>query len=114
MRIQSSNPSNTRLAFAEIEVVGRTFTGTLSDLDAEDNAITIYPNPTNGVINLNLNKTYSNVNIDIYNILGQTILSNYYDDLESTQLRLPSETGMYFVKIKRDNNLDVVKKILKK
>ncbi|MEW4922691.1 T9SS type A sorting domain-containing protein [Algibacter sp. 2305UL17-15] len=114
MRIHSSHSSNIKIKLAEIEVVGRTYTGTLSDDEIVDNTISIYPNPTNGVINLNLNKTYNNVNIRVYNILGQTILTHHYDDLENTELRLQGESGIYFVEIKGDDNLGVVKKVLKR
>ncbi|WP_181363969.1 T9SS type A sorting domain-containing protein [Algibacter marinivivus] len=113
MRIHSSHPSNIKLKFAEIEVVGKTYSGTLSNDDIADKKIRIYPNPTTGTINLNLNKTYNNVNISVYNILGQTVLSNHYDDLDNTEFHILGESGLYFVKITGDNNLNTVKKIIK-
>lgn len=114
MRIQSSEVGNSKLKFAEIEVVGKTYEETLSTDDIAEDNIRLYPNPTNGLINLSLNKTYTNVNIRVYNLLGQTVLSSEYENLQNTQLNLVGNSGMYFVAITGDNNLNVVKKIIKK
>ncbi|MFG6686070.1 T9SS type A sorting domain-containing protein [Mariniflexile sp. HNIBRBA6329] len=114
MRIQSYHPSTIELQLAEIEVIGRKNEGTLSNDELAEESIKIYPNPTNGTLNLNLNKTYTQVNIGIYNILGQTVLSTYHDKLQDTELKLAGESGIYFVEIKGENNLNVVKKIIKK
>ncbi len=114
MRIQSSESFNTKLKFAEIEVVGRTYTGTLDTVDEIVNdVIAVYPNPTDGILHIHLNKTYTNVNIDVINILGQTVLSEYHNELAQTEMRLQGNSGIYFVQIKGDNNLNLIKKIIK-
>lgn len=114
MRIHSYHPTNMKLQFAEIEVVGRTFEGTLDTVDeTEDNLIVIYPNPTEGKLHINLNKTFTNVNINVINLLGQTVLSDYHKTLSNTQLQLLGDSGIYFVKIQGDNNLNIIKKIIK-
>ncbi|OBQ56671.1 T9SS type A sorting domain-containing protein [Tamlana sp. s12] len=113
MRIQSSHPSNIKLKFAEIEVVGRTYTGTLSNDPIAENLIKVYPNPTEGFLNIKLNKNYNNVNISIYNLLGQTVLLNHFDNLTHTQLQFNGPVGLYFVKITGDNNLNALLKIVK-
>lgn len=114
MRIHSYHPTDMKLQFAEIEVVGRTFEGTLDTDDVtEDNLIAIYPNPTEGTLHINLNKTFTNVNINVVNILGQNILSVYHKTVSNTKLQLEGNSGIYFVKIKGDNNLNIIKKIIK-
>jgi len=114
MRIQSSESINTTLKFAEIEVVGRTYTGTLDTVDeTKDNLIVIYPNPTDGILHIHLNKTYINVNIEVINLLGQTVLSEYHNELAQTEMRLQVNSGIYFVQIEGDNNLNIIKKIIK-
>jgi hypothetical protein len=114
MRIQSSESINTTLKFAEIEVVGRTYTGTLDTVDEIVNdVIAVYPNPTDGILHIHLNKTYTNVNIEVINILGQTVLSEYHNELAQTEMRLQGNSGIYFVQIKGDNNLNLIKKIIK-
>jgi len=114
MRIQSSNVTPIKLKLAEIEVVGRTFEGTLSTDDIVEDLIKIYPNPTDGTLYLNLNKIYTNVSVSVYNLLGQTVYSAQHDSLQHTQLNLIGDSGMYVVAIKDDNHLNVVKKIIKK
>lgn len=114
MRIHSSHPSNIKLKFAEIEVIGKSFEGTLSNEANQLLEVKVYPNPSNGLVNIKLNKAYSNVKIDVINILEQTILSQTYETLDNTQIRLGSQTGIYFVKIIGNENLNVVKKLIRK
>ncbi|APY08231.1 hypothetical protein BWZ20_07915 [Winogradskyella sp. J14-2] len=114
MRIQSSHTSNIKLKFAEIEVIGRTYEETLStENPVEETLVKIYPNPTNGIVNIKLNKEYSNVSVDVINILGQTVSTNRYDKLTTTQINIGHQSGIYILKIKGDNNLSLSKKIIK-
>ena len=114
MRIQSSETTNTKLKFAEIEVIGRTFEETLSTDDLSDESIvSIYPNPTHRTVNVNFNTTQTNVTIDVFNILGQKISSTTYKSLIKTELNLRAESGIYLINIKGDNNLNTTKKIIK-
>jgi hypothetical protein len=114
MRIHSSHPSNIKLKFAEIEVIGKSFEGTLSNEANQLLEVKVYPNPSNGLVNIKLNKAYSNVKIDVINILEQTISSQTYETLDNTQIRLGSQTGIYFVKITGNENLNVIKKLIRK
>jgi hypothetical protein len=64
----------------------------------ENSRISIYPNPSNGKLNIH---DYENVsNIKIYNVLGETVYENHSVTKEfETNLK----TGMYLVNIKAKN-----------
>lgn len=72
--------------------------------------ITIYPNPTNGILNINSNIN-SITKVIIYDILGKVVLerSNNFEQLNISNLT----NGLYLVKISTENKT-VVKKIMKK
>jgi len=78
-------------------------------------AATIFPNPTNGLINISLsfiNK--NNIDITVYNVVGQKVA---YKNIESTAENLISldltnkVSGVYFIHIKT-NDLEIVKNII--
>ena len=79
-------------------------------------ALTIYPNPTKGVIALRFeNLVAQDVNVNILNSLGQQIYSNHLtNDIglvnEKIDLSIFSE-GLYFVKITSDKGQSVTERI---
>ncbi len=76
--------------------------------------LSIYPNPTNGIITIKLVdiNLSSNLTYEITSILGQKVQSNTIDNL-STEINLSSLTNnIYFLKITDHNNNSYVKKIV--
>ena len=113
MRIHSSHPTDIKLKFAEIEVIGRTFTGTLSNDSLKDFGVSIYPNPTEGNVNIAFDNAQTNVTIEIYNILGQQLMSKKHETVKQTEINIGGNAGIYFIKILGDDNLEITKKIIK-
>lgn len=76
--------------------------------DEMDNEIVLYPNPSNGIINL---ESKSEFDLNIVNVLGQKISSlslNSYNNFKST-VSLNIESGIYYL---IDKNLTIEKKIV--
>lgn len=81
----------------------------ISDHIAEGIEFSVYPNPSNGIFNLQLEKDeYSsleleNVKLEVYNSIGENILQsnlNYYSSSETISVDLSQQpTGIYFIKI---------------
>jgi len=72
--------------------------------------VSIYPNPNNGVFNVDVNITKNSV-IQVYNISGQLILQKTLTK-NITQVNLTEYSkGMYFVKVETDNKT-IVRKIV--
>ena len=79
-----------------------------------DRNISVFPNPTSGLIQIKIKEWNSDLSYEVYDILGQTLLSDALQNNEIIDLdRLPD--NIYFLKIKEvDTNRSIVKKIILK
>ena len=74
------------------------------------NAITLQPNPTNGIVNIS--SRFEMQKIEILNIAGQVLLSEIVND-KSHQLSLNDfSVGIYFVRVVYPNGLSSIKKVV--
>lgn len=72
------------------------------------NLFSLYPNPTNGLLNIKSNTSISEVSI--YNNLGQLLIAS--EEKNQVDVSVFSE-GIYFVKIKDENGRIETKKVMK-
>jgi len=87
-----------------------------ANISSTDLQVTIYPNPSTGLININMmDMILDEINLTIEDISGKTIYTNTHFQLTGgiAQLKLKVENGIYFVRI-RDNitGKATVKKII--
>jgi trimeric autotransporter adhesin len=76
--------------------------------DSFDNAnFTFYPNPVKNVLNLSYNKEISNV--EIYNLLGQKVISDNVNANDAQIDMSHLSNGTYIVKVTSDNQLKTIK-----
>ncbi len=81
---------------------------TLGISENESSQYTIYPNPTDGVLNVKSEKTFSK--ISVYNMLGQLVETTS----ENNQIDLSkAEAGIYLLKIEDGNGNSQTHKIVK-
>ncbi len=68
---------------------------------SENNLVSskIYPNPTSGNFTIDLGKEYSDVSIEVVNMLGQVISSQKYSSAKKIETEIPGAAGAYFLKI---------------
>jgi hypothetical protein len=76
--------------------------------------IKVYPNPTNGVINLAFGTAFETVKTIITNSIGQTILEKTSQNSSDLQLNLNAPNGIYFVTVIIDNEASKTFKIVNK
>jgi hypothetical protein len=82
----------------------------LADNEAEDKSVTMYPNPTNGIVMMDTNGQRI-LEISVYNTTGQLIAN---PDVHSNSIDLSSfSSGIYMVKITTAENV-ITKRIVKK
>jgi hypothetical protein len=83
----------------------------INEIEKSDNLISIYPNPSNDILNIELkNNSYQIVNSQIINMLGCVIK----DNLEKSKLNISNlPNGMYYLKISLNNNVQINKKFQK-
>lgn len=83
---------------------------TLSNDDFNLSQLSVYPNPTTGILNISLNNSFS---YEIYDLQGRVILNGTSDEF-NTELNLDSfSNGVYLVKVSSGNSTQTKKIILK-
>ena len=74
--------------------------------------VTLYPNPTNGMVHIKLKESAREVSVQVRNIQGQLIKEERFNK-QSFQLDLPASAGIYFIQLTNSKgeiaNLKVVK-----
>ncbi|WP_425531642.1 T9SS type A sorting domain-containing protein [Draconibacterium aestuarii] len=77
-----------------------------------DNSVSVYPNPSNGKIYVNL-ESLSSASVRVFNEFGKQV----YHDFDITdniyQIDLKVSSGFYYVEIISDNYTQVFKMIIK-
>jgi hypothetical protein len=61
--------------------------------------VTVYPNPTNCELSIDLGSSYNNVSVIISNALGQVVQSQNFSNSNVLQLNIPGEAGVYFIEV---------------
>lgn len=71
-----------------------------------DNSISIYPNPSNGLVNMNLGTLLNEkVQITVFNIFGQEVFRKNTLNTQSVQLNFNAIPGNYLVKVVSENDI---------
>jgi len=83
---------------------------TLSTIDNSMTSISIFPNPINSVLNVNL-KFDRTTQIDIYDIMGKKVFTTTINSSKRIQLR-ELRSGIYIIKLKQDN-ASLTKRLIK-
>ncbi len=73
----------------------------------------LYPNPSNGNITIDLNQSFSKVNIKVNNIVGQTILERNFENTDKIKFEINGNPGIYFIDIQNESGLKTNLKVLK-
>lgn len=68
-----------------------------------------YPNPNAGRLTIQLGQVYQNIQLEIWNTLGQRVEKLSVDHTETVQTILPEETGMYLIHVIADERRAVLK-----
>lgn len=78
-----------------------------------DTAIHIYPNPTSGLLNIDLNQKYETLKVTIVDILGNEVQHFVMDQSNTATLQIEAAKGWYFVEIENELGAIARTKILK-
>jgi len=85
----------------------------VQDMKGEDNAISIYPNPTSGIFVIASGAKQSH--IEIYNVLGEEIYRSSVIGHQSSVVDISSQpSGIYFLKVQTEQGSAVKKIIINK
>lgn len=71
-----------------------------------DLACTLYPNPSSGILQLEIAQDFRIANIEIINTLGQVLTRTQTSDRNS-RLVLPNEAGIYFIRVEVEGKVGI-------
>ncbi len=75
--------------------------------------LVLYPNPSNGQFTIDLGREYTDVNVQVYNMLGQQISSEKFASAKTIAQEINASAGIYFVKVSTakegSNTLRIIK-----
>ncbi|TXG36066.1 T9SS type A sorting domain-containing protein [Seonamhaeicola maritimus] len=103
-----------KLKFAEVEIIGKKYVEPTLYIEKKDININVYPNPTEDKLNIKLGKVFNSVSVQVVNVLGQVVLSSEYKSISDIQMNLNVQIGLYIIKIKADDDINISKKIIVK
>jgi len=63
----------------------------------------MYPNPTNGKLNLSFDEAKENIDVFIYTLEGKVVGSYSFDFLKETSIEIPGENGIYLLVVNTSN-----------
>ena len=73
--------------------------GPLEITNNEFGSIVLFPNPSNGNFTMDMGKEYTDVTVELYNMLGQIISSDKYTSAKIIEQKINASVGIYFVKV---------------
>ena len=76
------------------------------------NEIAVYPNPTDGLINIDLGITAAFVDVKIIDATGREVFNSAYQNVQSIQTQLPEQQGVYFIYLYINDQV-IVKKVIR-
>ncbi len=77
-----------------------------------NNNLLIYPNPSNNYLEIKLNHNYSNIKLEIINLLGEKELINNYYNTNNIKLNHNLKTGIYLLLLYSNDELINKNKII--
>lgn len=83
----------------------------LDENEPKELNIEIYPNPSNGAVNIYCNNNATNLNIEIYNSIGQKVETNF-SMVSQNQINTELSPGFYFISIHDKFNAQSLKKTI--
>ncbi|WP_411894749.1 T9SS type A sorting domain-containing protein [Winogradskyella sp. A2] len=82
----------------------------VDEVDAK--TFNIYPNPTKGILNIDTNNTYSDLSIELFNLLGSQVLETKINSSNESIDVSGLTKGLYMLKISSDTEALITKKII--
>ncbi|MFY0674643.1 MAG: T9SS type A sorting domain-containing protein [Bacteroidia bacterium] len=67
------------------------------------NSLNVYPNPSNGELNISFNKAQKNITIGIFQISGSNVFNSTYRNTDEITLNFDGEPGTYLVQVISDS-----------
>ena len=76
--------------------------------------LTVYPNPADEMLTIDLGETHQNVTVSIYNAIGKLVLTRNYDEIQKANINLDISSGLYVVTINTVEGMTASSRLTKK
>lgn len=73
----------------------------------------VFPNPTNTDITLDLGKEYVNVNLELFDVFGKLVTTSFYKNNQVISLPMHYSNGIYMLRVRTEEGECGVKKVVK-
>jgi len=78
-------------------------------------SLSLYPNPTSNQININLDRSYREIDVQVSNYLGQVVLNKRFSNTKQFSLQLGNfKSGIYIVELVTDSGNKATLKVIKR
>jgi len=114
IKVMAVNDCGSGIVSEGFDVMCSVCTGISEDM--LNNAVSIFPNPTSGAVNISLTGKLGNVEVTVFNVLNETIVntSEKINNEKTLQYDLSEQpSGLYFVRIKTAS-AELIEKIVLK
>lgn len=74
--------------------------------------IMVYPNPTNGLINIELGVEVANLDVRIIDAMGREVSFEAHNNVSAVQTQLPAQNGIYLIYMTVNDQV-IVKRVVK-
>ena len=71
--------------------------------------LTVYPNPTDGKINIEFGETLNEIDLTVSDVIGKALLSEKYSNTSSINLSINHPAGIYFIRIRSGDKYALVR-----
>ncbi len=86
---------------------------TVTVTDIKENKVSVFPNPANNFVNINLPENIKNINVSIFNYTRQEIYSSNYNNQKQISINTSNfKPGVYFIKINTKQKITLKKIII--
>jgi len=79
-----------------------------------DNYIRSYPNPTDGLVKIDLGKSYKGVTVEIRSVSGKLISQEKFAEASLIDTTIEGPAGIYFLKITGNDMRQIIHRISKR
>lgn len=71
--------------------------------------ISVYPNPTRGIVMIDLGDKYENISIEVLNMTGQVVQRGSYTAAQNIELNIEGADGIYLIKLTTEEESALIK-----
>jgi Leucine-rich repeat (LRR) protein len=76
--------------------------------------LTVYPNPVENVLTVDLGEAYESVTVEIYNALGALVMTQNFKEMTKENINLSLNAGIYTIRINTPKGQSSITRLVKK